>query len=187
MKLDEALDGFCAPDAGPRRCRELISVVAANLACRAGLPTRRTDVPVLRAGMAMVAGVRAAVGEAPTMPAMWTGTARSGVITFTSDLSPSPLVVVLEVVVATGHTVTAVLDAVADSGHTGGVLVLAAFAGPEGLTRISAHAPTVEVLTGRVVDSVGSDGRLRPSTCGDAGDKLFAAASPADVLRLVAT
>lgn len=88
-------------------------------------------------------------------------------------LRPADTVVVADPMLATGSTMTAVLDALHDRGRTPNqVITLAAVSAPAGIERVAAAHPGVEILTVAVDDRLDENGYIVPGL-GDAGDRAF--------------
>jgi uracil phosphoribosyltransferase len=90
-----------------------------------------------------------------------------------SAIEPEDTVIVADPMLATGSTMSAVLDHVADAGSEPEHLVaLSAVSAPEGVTRIAADHPDVDLLTVAIDDRLDDDGFIVPGL-GDAGDRAF--------------
>jgi uracil phosphoribosyltransferase len=79
-------------------------------------------------------------------------------------------VVVADPMLATGSTLTAVLDAM--DGDPERVVVLAAVAAPAGVERVHDAHPDAEIIVAAVDDHLDDDGYIVPGL-GDAGDRAF--------------
>jgi len=88
------------------------------------------------------------------------------------EIGPGDTVIVADPMLATGSTMTAVLERVRAAGDPDRTFVLAAVAAPEGLLRVESAFPDVEVLTVAVDDGLDEDGYILPGL-GDAGDRAF--------------
>ncbi|MFB6136371.1 MAG: uracil phosphoribosyltransferase [Halobacteriaceae archaeon] len=90
------------------------------------------------------------------------------------DVSDSDTVVVADPMLATGSTMTAVLEhVVGDTGaDPAAVVVLVAVSAPEGLERVREQFPEVTLATVAVDDHLDEDGFIVPGL-GDAGDRAF--------------
>lgn len=134
-----------------------------------------TVVPILRAGMGMLPGVL------DMIPA-----ARVGVIGLQRDeatLQPiayyekltgrmdERIALIVDPMLATAGTLIATVDMLKRAGCTRikGLFLVAA---PEGLARISAAHPDVEIYTASIDDRLNEAGYILPGL-GDAGDKIF--------------
>jgi uracil phosphoribosyltransferase len=81
-------------------------------------------------------------------------------------------VVVADPMLATGSTMLAVLDALADRGEPADLVVLAAVSAPEGLAAVRGSADVDRLLTVAVDDGLDDGGFIVPGL-GDAGDRAF--------------
>lgn len=89
------------------------------------------------------------------------------------DISPSDTVIVADPMLATGSTLTAVLDRVlTDEPDPERLLVLSAVSAPPGLERVSEAVPEATLLTVAVDDHLDDEGFIVPGL-GDAGDRAF--------------
>ncbi|HEY8544170.1 MAG TPA: uracil phosphoribosyltransferase [Acidimicrobiales bacterium] len=178
MNVDDALDEFCHPDTSTAGCRAAIWTVGSALATYAAPYAHATVLPILRAGLALLPGVLDVMGPRPTL---LVGTERGedrrrvAVRWWRPDRTPHPdePLVVLDVVIAHGDTLVALLDDLAARGHQADVTVLAALAAPEGLATIGHDHPRARLVPARLAAGVDPYGRLIPSTNGDAGDRLY--------------
>ncbi len=144
-------------------------------------PARRvTLVPVLRAGLALMEpALRLLPGDTRVG---FLGMARDETTlepTFYLERLPGDIgdddVVVLDVMLATGGSAVAALDAVVASGaQPGRVRFACLIAAPEGVDRIQRTHPTVPITAGVVDRQLNANGFITPGL-GDAGDRLYGA------------
>jgi len=89
------------------------------------------------------------------------------------EINAEDTVIVADPMLATGSTMTAVLDAVlADSPDPKRLFVLSAVSALPGLQRVSESAPSAELVTVSIDDHLDDDGYIVPGL-GDAGDRAF--------------
>lgn len=144
-------------------------------------PRRRvTLVPVLRAGLALMAP---ALGLLPDSTRVaFLGMSRNEQTlepTFYLERLPADLasddVLVLDVMLATGGSAAAALDAVFAAGVPDSQVRFACLvAAPEGIDRIHGHYPDIPITAGVVDRGLNEQGFIQPGL-GDAGDRLFGA------------
>ncbi|MFW6384939.1 MAG: uracil phosphoribosyltransferase [Halodesulfurarchaeum sp.] len=88
-------------------------------------------------------------------------------------IRPEDTIIVADPMLATGSTMQAVLETiVADSPVPENLFVLSAVSAPEGLLRLGATFPEVELLTVSIDDYIDGNGYIVPGL-GDAGDRAF--------------
>jgi len=89
------------------------------------------------------------------------------------EIHPEDTVIVADPMLATGSTMSAVLEhLVDDAPDPEHLFVLSAVSAPEGLVRIDERFPDAELLTVAVDDQLDEDGFIVPGL-GDAGDRAF--------------
>lgn len=140
-------------------------------------PARRvTLVPVLRAGLALMEPALRLLPESTRVGFL--GMARDEVTLepkFYLERLPGDLaddeVLVLDVMLATGGSAVAAIDAVAAAGATR-VRLCCLVAAPEGVTRVHAAHPEVAVTVGALDERLNERGFIVPGL-GDAGDRLY--------------
>lgn len=140
-------------------------------------PARRvTLVPVLRAGLVMLDPALALLPEDTRVG--FVGMARDEVTlsphTYVRSLPPDLAddeVVVLDVMIATGGSSTAALDALVDAGARR-LRLAALISAPEGLQRLARSHPDVPVTVAAIDDRLNDRGFIVPGL-GDAGDRLY--------------
>ena len=89
------------------------------------------------------------------------------------DIDPEDTVIVADPMLATGSTMSTVLDHITDQGaDPERLVVLSAVAAPPGIVRVSEAFPDVDLLTVAIDDELNEDGFIVPGL-GDAGDRAF--------------
>jgi len=89
------------------------------------------------------------------------------------DISEDDTVIVADPMLATGSTMSAVLDYVLDGQTTPeNLFVLSAVSAPDGLLRVSEAVPEADLLTVAIDDRLDENGFIVPGL-GDAGDRAF--------------
>jgi uracil phosphoribosyltransferase len=88
------------------------------------------------------------------------------------DIAPEDTVIVADPMLATGSTMTAVLDHITESADPEHLVVLSAVAAPPGIVRVADEYPDADLLTVAIDDELDEDGFIVPGL-GDAGDRAF--------------
>jgi len=88
------------------------------------------------------------------------------------EITGDDTVIVADPMLATGSTMTAVLERVLDGADPEEVLVLAAVSAPPGIERVAAEFPEATIVTVSIDDHLDDDGFIVPGL-GDAGDRAF--------------
>ena len=88
------------------------------------------------------------------------------------DIAPADTVIVADPMLATGSTMTAVLEHITDGAAPEQLLVLSAVAAPPGIVRVAEAVPEADLLTVAIDDELDEDGFIVPGL-GDAGDRAF--------------
>jgi uracil phosphoribosyltransferase len=140
-------------------------------------PARRvTLVPVLRAGLVMLDPALTLLPEDTRVG--FVGMARDEVTlsphTYVTSLPPGLAddeVVVLDVMIATGGSSAAALDALVEAGATR-LRLAGLIAAPEGLAHLAATHPNVPLTVAAVDERLNEHGFIVPGL-GDAGDRLY--------------
>ena len=88
------------------------------------------------------------------------------------DIAPEDTVIVADPMLATGSTMTAVLDHITDDADPDHLVVLSAVAAPPGIVRVAEAYPEVDLLTVAIDDELNDEGFTVPGL-GDAGDRAF--------------
>lgn len=134
-----------------------------------------TIVPILRAGLGMINGV---VDLIPSAKVSVIGLYRdeqtlepvSYFTKMTSDMDKR-IALILDPMLATGGSLVAAIDLIKKTGcqHIKGLFLVAA---PEGIARVEAAHPDVDIYTAAVDERLNEQGYILPGL-GDAGDKIF--------------
>jgi uracil phosphoribosyltransferase len=88
------------------------------------------------------------------------------------DIEPEDTVIVADPMLATGSTMSAVLEHVTEEGDPEHLIALSAVSAPEGVTAITDEHPGVDLLTVAIDDHLDEHGFIVPGL-GDAGDRAF--------------
>lgn len=88
------------------------------------------------------------------------------------EIQPEDTVIVADPMLATGSTLSAVLEHLLDGTDPAQLLALSAVSAPEGLDRIGEEFPDAELVTVAVDDHLNEEGFIVPGL-GDAGDRAF--------------
>jgi uracil phosphoribosyltransferase len=134
-----------------------------------------TVVPILRAGLGMMDGVLDLI---PSAKVSVVGLYRNEetlepvryYVKMTSQMKER-IALILDPMLATGGTLTATIDLIKESGcnKIKGIFVVAA---PEGIKRVEAAHPDVEIYVAAIDKKLNEVGYILPGL-GDAGDKIF--------------
>ena len=134
-----------------------------------------TVVPILRAGLGMMDGV---LNLIPTAKVSVVGLYRNEetlepvryYLKMTSQIEDR-IALILDPMLATGGTVIATIDLIKESGckDIKGIFMVAA---PEGIERLQAAHPDVEIWVAAIDEKLNEVGYILPGL-GDAGDKIF--------------
>jgi len=90
------------------------------------------------------------------------------------EIKPEDTVIVADPMIATGSTLGRVLDEVRRYGRPKRLVVVGVLAAPEGIERIKAKHPEVEIFVAKVDRELNDRGYILPGL-GDAGDRAFGA------------
>jgi uracil phosphoribosyltransferase len=88
------------------------------------------------------------------------------------DIAPEDTVIVADPMLATGSTMTAVLDHITADADPEHLVVLSAVAAPPGIVRVADQYPDADLLTVAIDDELNDEGFIVPGL-GDAGDRAF--------------
>lgn len=132
-------------------------------------------VPILRAGLAMEAGILRLIPTAKVgHVGIWRDPETLQPHTYYSKL-PSDIgereVMVVDPMLATGGSVVACIDLLKEHG-TKNIKVMCIIAAPEGLARVREAHPDVEIYTAAIDERLNDHGYIIPGL-GDAGDRLY--------------
>lgn len=133
-------------------------------------------VPILRAGMGMVDGVlevlpRARVGHIGMYREPETLEAVEYYHKLPANFSDSRMVLLIDPMLATGHTMAATLDTCRKEGAEN-IKVMCLVASPEGIKEVQNQFPEIEIFTAAVDDRLDDHGYILPGL-GDAGDRIY--------------
>ncbi len=134
-----------------------------------------TVVPILRAGLGMLDGVLDMVpGAKVGVVGMYRNEETLEPVQYYVKLAKQMnkrTALILDPMLATGGTLIATIDLLKEAGCTKikGIFLVAA---PEGLAKLSARHPDVEVFVASVDERLNENGYILPGL-GDAGDKIF--------------
>lgn len=188
-KLLEELGMFLAYEATrslPLRDQSVNTPIQPMTARR--IATRPVAAPILRAGLGLLPGFLAVIDDAVV--------AHLGFYRDPDTLQPVPYyanvpndlserdVFVLDPMLATGHSGSAALEALASRGARD-VTFISLIAAPEGVKTIHAAHPTVRIVTGALDERLNDHGYIVPGL-GDAGDRMFGSTSSVPVSVRVA-
>ncbi len=134
-----------------------------------------TVVPILRAGLGMLDGVLSLI---PSAKVSVIGLARNEE-TLEADTYLEKLVgelnqrmaLIIDPMLATGGSMVATIDLLKRAGARE-IRALVLVAAPEGITRVNAAHPDVQIFTASVDERLNEQGYIIPGL-GDAGDKIF--------------
>ncbi|MDR5702634.1 MAG: uracil phosphoribosyltransferase [Armatimonadota bacterium] len=132
-------------------------------------------VPILRAGLAMEAGILRLIPTAKVgHVGIWRDPETLQPNTYYSKL-PSDIgereVMVVDPMLATGGSIVACLDLLKNHGAKN-IKVMCIIAAPEGIARVQEAHPDVEIYTAAVDERLNDHGYIVPGL-GDAGDRLY--------------
>ena len=157
----------------PTRKVEIVTPVAACVSEE--MAKEIVLVPILRAGLGMVNGIRnlvptAKVGHIGLYRDEETLEPHEYFAKFPSNL-PDSVVMVLDPMLATGGSASAVIDMIKKRGAT--VIKLICLVGaPEGVKRIEEDHPDVDIYLAALDEKLNEHGYIVPGL-GDAGDRIF--------------
>jgi len=134
-----------------------------------------TVVPILRAGLGMLDGVLELVPSAKiSVVGLYRDEETLEPVTYFEKLASdieSRMALVVDPMLATGGSMIATIDLLKESGCTS-IRALVLVAAPEGIEKVQAAHPDVEIFTASVDDCLNEQGYIMPGL-GDAGDKIF--------------
>lgn len=133
-------------------------------------------VPILRAGLGMLDGMlslveHAQVGHIGLFRDEETLTP-VGYYTRLPDLAPEARVLVIDPMLATGHTCVEAIYQVKQHGAQH-IIAASIVSCPQGIAEVAAHHPQVPIYTAAVDEKLNDNGYIVPGL-GDAGDRLYA-------------
>ncbi|EKU36822.1 uracil phosphoribosyltransferase [Acinetobacter sp. AYS6] len=134
-----------------------------------------TVVPILRAGIGMLEGV---LNLIPSAKVSVLGLERNEetleVRTYYKKLVPdvaNRLAMIIDPMLATGNSLVAAIDVLKASGCKD-IRVMVLVAAPEGVAKVEAAHPDVQIYTASIDNGLNEQGYIVPGL-GDAGDKIF--------------
>ncbi|MGK3625655.1 uracil phosphoribosyltransferase, partial [Acinetobacter sp. A11] len=134
-----------------------------------------TIVPILRAGIGMLDGV---LNLIPSAKVSVLGLERNEetleVRTYYKKLVPdvaNRLAMIIDPMLATGNSLVAAIDVLKASGCKD-IRVMVLVAAPEGVAKVEAAHPDVQIYTASIDNGLNEQGYIVPGL-GDAGDKIF--------------
>ncbi|HYZ17561.1 MAG TPA: uracil phosphoribosyltransferase [Candidatus Acidoferrum sp.] len=185
-RLVEELGGFLAYEATRYLTQtdfEIQTPIA--LAKVKRIATRPVVAPILRAGLGLLPGFLAVVDDAVVAHlGFYRDPGTLAAIPYYANL-PDDLeeraVFVLDPMLATGHSGSAALTALAARGATNPIFVCIISA-PEGIATLAAEHPGARIVTAAVDERLNEHGYIIPGL-GDAGDRMFGSTSsvPVDI------
>ena len=133
-------------------------------------------IPVLRAGLTMVEGLRdliptAAVGMIGMARDEHTHVASTYLERLPADLA-TRRVIVTEPMIATGGSLIDVVHRLRQAGATGEITVMSLLAAPEGLARVQSALVDVHIVVAAIDERLDDNAFIVPGL-GDAGDRAF--------------
>lgn len=170
---------LCQPGASRRQVNAAASTIAAALADTIDtttMPSPPVLVPILRAGAAMLPGASETLDHPQVCFVRCTKdkTRRSVQVTFDSAAHLAPgSCILLDVVVARGDTIAAVIRHLHAAGYRGRTRLITCYAAPEGITHLLNIDADLQVHVGAYAHHVDPHGYLVPPTHGDMGNKLY--------------
>ncbi|AFK22802.1 uracil phosphoribosyltransferase [Pyrococcus sp. ST04] len=88
------------------------------------------------------------------------------------QIKPEDTVIVADPMIATGSTLTRVLEEVKKYGEPKRTIIVGVLAAPEGITKIKSKFPEVEIFVAKIDRELDDKGYILPGL-GDAGDRAF--------------
>ncbi|MBV0933500.1 uracil phosphoribosyltransferase [Marinobacterium weihaiense] len=134
-----------------------------------------TAVPILRAGLGMLDGVLELVPSAKiSVVGLYRDEETLEPVTYFEKLASdieSRMALVVDPMLATGGSMIATIDLLKKAGCTS-IRALVLVAAPEGIAKVQAAHPDVDIFTASVDEGLNEQGYIMPGL-GDAGDKIF--------------
>ncbi|WP_136246505.1 uracil phosphoribosyltransferase [Halomonas borealis] len=136
---------------------------------------KTTIVPILRAGLGMLDGVTDLIPSARiSVVGLYRDEETFEAVPYFSKFAgelDERMAIVIDPMLATGGTMVATLDMLRERGCQQ-MKVIVLVASPEGLERVQASYPDIEIYTAAVDERLDEHGYIVPGL-GDAGDKIF--------------
>ena len=134
-----------------------------------------TVVPILRAGLGMLDGVLELIPSAKiSVVGLYRDEETLEPVSYFDKLAADidqRMALVIDPMLATGGSMIATIDLLKQNGCTS-IRALVLVAAPEGIEKVQAAHPDVDIYTASVDDHLNEDGYIIPGL-GDAGDKIF--------------
>ncbi|SIP92288.1 uracil phosphoribosyltransferase [Marinobacterium stanieri] len=134
-----------------------------------------TVVPILRAGLGMLDGVLELVPSAKiSVVGLYRDEETLEPVTYFEKLASdidARMALVVDPMLATGGSMIATIDLLKEAGCTS-IRALVLVAAPEGVEKVQAAHPDVDIFTASIDDCLNEHGYIMPGL-GDAGDKIF--------------
>ncbi|GAA0702202.1 uracil phosphoribosyltransferase [Marinobacterium maritimum] len=134
-----------------------------------------TVVPILRAGLGMLDGVLELVPSAKiSVVGLYRDEETLEPVTYFEKLASdieARMALVVDPMLATGGSMIATIDLLKEAGCTS-IRALVLVAAPEGIEKVQAAHPDVEIFTASIDQGLNEQGYIMPGL-GDAGDKIF--------------
>ncbi len=134
-----------------------------------------TVVPILRAGLGMLDGVLELVPSAKiSVVGLYRDEETLEPVTYFEKLASdidARMALVVDPMLATGGSMIATIDLLKEAGCTS-IRALVLVAAPEGIEKVQAAHPDVDIFTASIDDCLNEHGYIMPGL-GDAGDKIF--------------
>ena len=136
---------------------------------------KATVVPILRAGIGMLDGVLELMPSAKiSVVGLYRDEETLEPVTYfeklTSDMEQR-MALIIDPMLATGGSMNATIELIKKSGCTD-IRALILVAAPEGIAKVEAAHPDVDIYTASIDDHLNENGYIIPGL-GDAGDKIF--------------
>jgi uracil phosphoribosyltransferase len=134
-----------------------------------------TVVPILRAGLGMLDGVLELVPSAKiSVVGLYRDEETLEPVTYFEKLASdieARMALVVDPMLATGGSMTATIDLLKKAGCSS-IRALVLVAAPEGIAKVQAAHPDVDIFTASIDQCLNEQGYIMPGL-GDAGDKIF--------------
>ena len=136
---------------------------------------KATVVPILRAGIGMLDGVLDLMPSAKiSVVGLYRDEETLEPVTYFEKLAShmdQRMALIIDPMLATGGSMNATIDLIKKAGCTD-IRALVLVAAPEGIKKVQAAHPDVDIYTASIDDHLNEDGYIIPGL-GDAGDKIF--------------
>lgn len=136
---------------------------------------KATVVPILRAGIGMLDGVLELMPSAKiSVVGLYRDEETLEPVTYFEKLASDidqRMALIIDPMLATGGSMNATIDILKEAGCKN-IRALVLVAAPEGLTKVEAAHPDVDIYTASIDECLNENGYILPGL-GDAGDKIF--------------